>query len=39
MKVSIIEQVKKKDDIYRKQREKYHIQRFNTFNEGLNKKP
>ena len=37
MKISIIEQVKKKDDIYRKQREHYHIEKFNTFNRGLNK--
>ena len=38
MKVTIIEQVKKMDDTYRKVREKYHIQRFNTQHQGLNKK-
>ena len=37
MKVSILEQVKIKDDTYRKVREKYHIEKFNTFNNGLNK--
>ena len=38
MKISVIEQVKKKDDLYRKQREKFHIEKFNTQNEGLNRK-
>ena len=37
MKISILEQIKKSDDVYRKIREKYHIQKFNTFYEGLNK--
>ena len=37
MKISIIEQVKKNDDIYQKQREHYHIDKVNTFNRGLNK--
>ena len=37
MKVSVIEQVKKKDDNYRRIREKYHIEKFNTLNNGLNK--
>ena len=38
MKISIIEQIKKKDDLYRKQREKYYIEKFNTQNDGLNRK-
>ena len=36
--VTIIEQVKKTDDTYRKEREKYHIKKFNTYHSGLNKK-
>ena len=38
MKITVIEQVKKSEDIYRKTQEKYHIGRFNTHNEGLNRK-
>ena len=38
LKIMVIEQVKKKDTEYRKQREKYFIQKFNTLNTGLNKK-
>ena len=37
MKISVIEQIKKSDDMYRKTREKYHIQKIFTFYEGLNK--
>ena len=37
MKISILEQIKKSDDVYRKTREKYHIQKYNTFYEGPNK--
>ena len=37
MKVTIIEKVKKEDDMYRKVREKYHIEKFNTFHQGLNR--
>ena len=36
--VTIIEQVKKNEDTYRKEREKYHIKQFNTYHSGLNKK-
>ena len=36
--VTIVEQVRKTDDLYRKEREKYHIRRFNTYHCGLNKK-
>ena len=38
MKIAIIEKVKKPDTFYRKEREKYHIRKFNTFYEGMNKK-
>ena len=31
MKVTIVERVKKNDDQYRKEREKYFINKFNTF--------
>ena len=37
MKFTILEQVKKVDEIYRKQREKYFIQKFDTYrNEQKN---
>ena len=35
--VIIIEQVKKKDTLYRKEREQYHIRRFNTLYQGMNR--
>ena len=38
LQVTAIEQVKKKDILYRREREEYHIRRFNTLYEGLNKK-
>ena len=38
MKVSIIEQVKYNSDLYRKEREDFYIRRFNTYNEGFNRK-
>ena len=38
LKITILEQVKKRDTEYRKQREKYFIRKFNTINIGLNKK-
>ena len=34
--VTIIEKVRKSDESYRKQREKYHINKFNTYYKGLN---
>ena len=37
MKFSIIEQVRKRNNIYRKEREKYHINNFNTFYKGINR--
>ena len=38
MRVTILEQVMKLDDTYRKQREEYYIKKFNTFHAGMNKK-
>ena len=35
--VTIIEQVRQKDTVYRKEREKCHIRKLNTFHSGLNK--
>ena len=37
LKIIILEKVKKNDEMYRKQREKYFINKFNTFYEGINK--
>ena len=34
--VTVIEKVKKRDESYRKIREKYHINKFNTYYKGLN---
>ena len=36
--VTIIEQVKKSDTLYRKEREEYHIRSFNTLHKGINRK-
>ena len=36
--ITAIEQVKRKDTLYRKEREEYFIRKFNTFHEGMNKK-
>ena len=36
--VTIIEQVRKSDTLYRKEREEYHIRRFNTIHKGINRK-
>ena len=38
LKISVIELVKKRSDIYRKEREDFFIRKFNTYNEGLNRK-
>ena len=37
MRTSVIEQVKKNDEYYRKERETYCINKFNTYYEGLNR--
>ena len=39
MKFTIIEQCKSDEDEYRKEREKYHISKFNTYYQGMNKEP
>ena len=36
--VTIIEQVRKSDTLYRKEREEFHIRRFNTLHKGINRK-
>ena len=38
MKISVIEQVEYKLDLYRKEREDFYIRKFNTYNEGMNRK-
>ena len=37
--ITIIEQVRKVDPCYRKEREKFFINKFNTFHNGINKMP
>ena len=37
VKITILEQVKKPDIMYRKEREKYFINKFNTYCQGLNR--
>ena len=37
MKFTIIEKVKSSNEFYRKEREKYHINKFNTYYEGINR--
>ena len=37
MKITIIELVKKNDIMYRKEREKYFINKFNSYYQGLNR--
>ena len=37
--VTIIEQIKNKNEDYRKQRETFHIKKFNTYYKGLNRQP
>ena len=36
--VTVIEQVRKSDTLYRREREEYHIRRFNTLHNGINRK-
>ena len=36
--ITVIEQSKRNNNLYRKEREEYHINRFNTFYKSLNKK-
>ena len=37
--ITILERVKMKDDLCRREREKYFIRKFNTFYRGLNRQP
>ena len=37
VKITVLEQVKKPDIMYRKEREKYFINKFNTYHQGLNR--
>ena len=37
MTFSVIEQVSKRNEYYRKEREKYHINKFNTYYKGMNR--
>ena len=39
MTVLVLERVKKNDELYRKEREKYLIRKFNTFFKGINRMP
>ena len=39
MTFTIIEQCKSEEEEYRKEREKYHISKFNTYYQGMNKEP
>ena len=38
MKISVLEQVKINSDLYRKEREEFFIRKFDTLNEGMNRK-
>ena len=37
--VTILERVQSTDDLYRKERGKYFIRKFNTYYRGLNRQP
>ena len=37
--IIVLEKVKKNDNLYRKEREEYFIQKCNTFYKGLNRQP
>ena len=37
MKITVLEQVKLKDESYRKERETYFINKFNTYHVGMNR--
>ena len=39
MYVLILEQVRSSDPLYRREREKYFIRKFNTFYNGMNRQP
>ena len=39
MSILILEQVRSSDDVYRREREKYFIRKFNTYHKRLNRQP
>ena len=39
MRYTIIEQVRYNNEAYRRERETYHINKFNTFYKGINREP
>ena len=39
MKISVLEKVKSHDPMYRKERERYHIRKFNSYYQGMNGNP
>ena len=39
MKITILEKMKNRDPLYRKERESYHIKKFNSFYKGMNQSP
>ena len=39
MSIFILEQIPSTDRLYRKERERYLIRKFDTYNDGLNKSP
>ena len=39
MRITVLEKVKHKDELYRREREKYFINKFDTFKNGMNKQP
>ena len=39
LRITILEQIKNTNPLYRKEREKYHIRKFNTYYRGMNKMP
>ena len=39
IRITIVEKVRKEDTNYRKEREKFHIRKFNTFYAGMNRMP
>ena len=38
LRISVIEQIKKQSDLYRKEREEFFIRKFDTVNRGKNQK-
>ena len=39
LRITILEKVRSNDDMYRKERERYFIRKFNTYYKGLNRQP